>query len=54
MKEDKITIDVQITPKKSLEYVTLNFTMDKWSDMFSFNNNRQKKIKSILNKFEGI
>jgi hypothetical protein len=54
MKEDKITIDVQITPKKSLEYVTLNFTMDKWSDMFSLNKNRQKKIKSILNKFDGI
>jgi hypothetical protein len=54
MENDKITIDVQITPKKSLEYITLNFTMDKWTDMFSLNKNRQKKIKSILDEYKKI
>ena len=54
MENDKITIDVQITPKKSLEYITLNFTMDKWYDMFSLNEKRQKKIKSILDEYKKI
>jgi P2-related tail formation protein len=54
MENDKITIEVQITPKKSLEYITLNFTMDKWSDMFSINKKRQKKIKSILDEYKKI
>lgn len=46
MKEDKTVINVQITPKKSLEYVTLNFTMDTWE----INKKRNRKIKSILTK----
>lgn len=39
-------IDLQITPKKSLEYITLNFTIDTWE----INKKRQRKIESILNK----
>jgi len=46
VKEDKINIEVQITPKKAVEYITLNFTMDTWE----INKKRQKKIKSILKK----
>lgn len=38
--------EIQITPKKSLEYITLNFTFDTWE----INKKRQRKIKSILNK----
>jgi hypothetical protein len=52
MENDKITIEVQITPKKSLEYV--NFIMDKWGDIYSINENRQKKIKSILDEYKKI
>ena len=54
MENDKITIDVQITPKKSLEYITMELTMDKWYDMFSLNEKRQKKIKSILDEYKKI
>jgi len=54
MENDKIVIDVQITPKKPLEYITLNLTMDKWCDMFSINKNRQNKIKSILDEYKKI
>ena len=50
MKDDKIIVDVQITPKKSLEYITLKFTIDTWE----INKKRQRKIKSILNKFDGL
>ena len=52
MENDKIIIDIQITPKQSLEYITLNFTMDKWSDIYSLNEKRQKKIKSILDEYK--
>ena len=54
MENDKITIDVQITPKQSLEYITLNFTMDKWGNIYSINKNRQNKIKSILDEYKKI
>jgi len=30
----------------------MNFTMDKWPDMFSLNEKRQKKIKSILDEYK--
>jgi len=52
MENDKIIIDVQITPKKPLEYITMDLTMDKWPDMFSLNEKRQKKIKSILDEYK--
>ena len=52
MENDKIIIEVQITPKKPLEYTTL--TMDKWGDIYSINKNRQKKIKSILDEYKKI
>jgi hypothetical protein len=52
MENDKITIEVQITPKKSLEYITMDLTMDKWGDIYSINKNRQNKIKSILDEYK--
>ena len=48
MEKDKITIEVQITPKKSLEYITLDFTINPTS----INIKRQKKIKSILDEYK--
>jgi hypothetical protein len=41
---DKIVIDVQITPKKPLEYITLDLNPT------PINIKRQKKIKSILSE----
>ena len=52
MENDKIVIDVQITPKKPLEYITLSFTMDKWGNIYSINKNRQNKIKFILDEYK--
>jgi hypothetical protein len=46
MENDKITIDVQIKPKKPLEYITLDFTINPTP----INIKRQKKIKSILSE----
>jgi hypothetical protein len=46
MENDKITIDVQITPKKAVEYITLDFTINPTS----LNIKRQKKINSILSE----
>jgi len=50
MENDKIVIDVQITPKQSLEYITLDFTINPTS----LNIKRQKKIKSILDEYKKI
>ena len=38
--------EIQIRPKKSLEYITLNFTIDTWE----INKKRQRKMESILTK----
>jgi hypothetical protein len=38
--------EIQITPQKSLEYITLNLTMDTWE----INKKRQRKMESILTK----
>ena len=46
MENDKIIIDVQIKPKKAVEYITLDFTINPTS----INIKRQKKIKSILSE----
>ncbi len=46
MNQNPIIISVDVKPKQTLEYVTINFTMDYWE----INKKRQSKIKKILHE----